>query len=79
MNEGLYPFDVAPKNRSSIKERFVLKLNLNHNMNHEEKICRRTNHQDAPRSRMRLNGSDLVGHTLLDRLPTIAGQLGFHA
>ena len=39
-----YGHDVAPKNRSSINERFVLKLNLNHNMNHEKKIYRRTNH-----------------------------------
>ena len=29
-------FDVAPKNRSIVNERFVLKLNLNHNMNHEK-------------------------------------------
>ena len=36
--------DVAPKNRSSVNERFVLKLNLKHNMNHEKKISPRTNH-----------------------------------
>ena len=53
--EGRQEGDVAPKNRSSINERFVLKLNLNHNMNHEEKIYRRTNHQAYPRRGRRLN------------------------
>ena len=32
----VYDFDVAPKNRSSINERFVLKLHLNPNMNHKK-------------------------------------------
>ena len=32
----VYASDVAPKNRFSINEKFVLKLKLNHNMNHKK-------------------------------------------
>jgi len=55
-----YDHDVAPANRSTNNERFVLRFSFKPNMNHEAKIYRRTNHQDYTKSQGRLSSQSIM-------------------